>query len=220
MLRFLSHAEILRVFRRACIRAGIKIKYTEGFNPRPKMSLPLPKSVGIEIDNDILCLWYERDTASLYGDMDGNKIEDYCLHIKAKLSDQLPKGIELLSVRFVETNKPFQPRLASYEFNILPEYFNELFKVRIKHLLTRESLMVTRTLETSRRRIKRSFKTVDVRPFLKSIELGDNWILVACKICSAGSIRIDEILRLLELDAEKLAGPVKRTSVEWQVGES
>ena len=64
-LRFLSHAEMLKVFQRACVRAGIKIQYSQGFNPRPKLSLPLPRSVGVETDEDLLCLRVARDPGIL-----------------------------------------------------------------------------------------------------------------------------------------------------------
>jgi hypothetical protein len=53
-LRFLSHAETSRVFQRACARAGIPVKYSAGFNPHPKLSLPLPRSVGVESDDELL----------------------------------------------------------------------------------------------------------------------------------------------------------------------
>jgi len=51
---------------------------------------------------------------------------------------------------------------------------------------------------------------------LKSIRISEGAVIVECKVSSAGSIRVDEILKLLELDAEKLAGPIRRTAVEWQ----
>jgi len=51
---------------------------------------------------------------------------------------------------------------------------------------------------------------------LKSIVLKDRCIVVECKISSAGSIRVEEILNLLELDVENLAAPIRRTSVRWQ----
>jgi hypothetical protein len=57
---------------------------------------------------------------------------------------------------------------------------------------------------------------LDVRPFLESIELDGNNIIIKCEITSAGSIRVDEILELLEIDIEKLTAPVKRTNVQWQ----
>jgi hypothetical protein len=57
---------------------------------------------------------------------------------------------------------------------------------------------------------------VDVRPFLKSIELDDKNILVQCKISAAGSIRIEEILKLLELTIENLTAPIRRESVHYR----
>ena len=62
------------------------------------------------------------------------------------------------------------------------------------------------------------FKNIDVRPFLKSIELDDAVITVECKISLTGSIRLDEILELLELDYGMLSAPIRRTRVQWQEG--
>ena len=56
-MRFLSHAETIRVFQRACVRAGVQIAYSQGFNPHQKMSLVPPRSVGVESNDDLLCLW-------------------------------------------------------------------------------------------------------------------------------------------------------------------
>jgi hypothetical protein len=39
--------------------------------------------------------------------------------------------------------------------------------------------------------------------------------MVECRISPAGSIRVDEIVGLLELDEGKLAGPIRRTDVQW-----
>jgi radical SAM-linked protein len=55
-LRYLSHAETLRLFQRACARAGVNLQYSQGFNPRPKLSLALPRSVGVESDDEMLIL--------------------------------------------------------------------------------------------------------------------------------------------------------------------
>ena len=44
------------MFDRALVRAQIKLKYSEGFNPRPKLSLPLPRSVGVAAEDDLFCV--------------------------------------------------------------------------------------------------------------------------------------------------------------------
>jgi radical SAM-linked protein len=205
-LRFLSHAETLRVFQRACVRAGLNIQYSQGFNPRPRMSLPLPRSVGVESDDELLCLRILNNTKDA---------SDLCNIIKDKLSAQLPEGCELISVNTAQAGRSFQPRSARYVLAVSPEYLNEGLRARIDCLLASESLNIRRQIEKKNSR----FKNVDVRKFLKSIKLDDRSIIVEYNISSAGSIRIEEILRLLELDEGKLALPVRRTNVQWQAYE-
>jgi radical SAM-linked protein len=207
-LRFLSHAEMLRVFQRACVRAGISVHYSQGFNPRPKMSLPLPRPVGVESDEELLCLRASVDPDEL-------RVTNHELRIKSELSAQLPEGCELISVNTAQASRSFQPCSARYVFALLPEYLNEGLRARIDRLLASESLNIQRRIEKKNSKLK----NVDVREFLKSIKLDDRSIIVEYNISSAGSIRIEEILRLLELDEGKLASPVRRTNVRWQADE-
>ncbi len=139
--------------------------------------------------------------------------------VKATLSKQLPEGCELLSVNVAQPGTSFQPCSAMYVLAVRKEYLNEELKATIEHVLASESLNVRRRIDKKDSRLETQnskFKNVDVRVFLKSIELDGNSIIVKCKISSAGSIRVDEILKLLELDVEKLASPIRRTSVQWQ----
>jgi radical SAM-linked protein len=214
-LRFLSHAEMLRVFQRACVRAGINIQYSRGFNPRPKMSLPLPRPVGVESDDELLCLRIHNGTRAQEHKSISNA-GDLCSFIKDKLSAQLPEGCEVLSVNVALTGKSFQPLSATYVLAVRPEHLNEDSRARIERLLASESLIVRR--QTGKRNSKP--KNVDVRTFLKSINMDDRSIIVECNISPAGSIRVDEILELLELDESKLALPIRRTNVQWQADES
>ena len=47
-LQFISHLDLNRTMKTVMIRAGVPIKYSEGFNPHPKMVFALPLSVGTE----------------------------------------------------------------------------------------------------------------------------------------------------------------------------
>jgi radical SAM-linked protein len=203
-LRYLSHAEMLRVFQRACVRAGINIQYSRGFNPRPKMSLPLPRPVGVESDDELLCLRILDRTKDVY---------DLCSSIKDKLSAQLPEGCEVLSVNIAQTNKSFQPSTTTYLFTVKSECLNEGLKTRIEHLLASKRLEIQRQIDQKSSKVK----NVDVRDFLESIKSDGRSIIVKCNIRPTGSIRIEEILRLLELDEDKLELPIKRTNVKWQI---
>jgi len=46
--KYISHLDLMSTMQRAFLRAGIKLKYSEGFNPHPYMSAALPLPVGCE----------------------------------------------------------------------------------------------------------------------------------------------------------------------------
>ncbi|OHB76468.1 MAG: hypothetical protein A2Z25_08060 [Planctomycetes bacterium RBG_16_55_9] len=208
-LRFLSHAEMLRVFQRACVRAGIRVSHSEGFNPRPKLSLPLPRPVGVEADDELLCLRVldAGETPSPQADES---------QMKGELAAQLPEGCELLSVSIVTDGASFQSCSATYVLPVRRESLDERLEARVEQLLARETLNVRRSRYTSGDDKSLRIKNVDVRGFLKSIKLDNRGIIVECKSSPDGSIRVDEILELLGLDESKLSGPVRRTNVQWK----
>ncbi|MBI4580945.1 MAG: DUF2344 domain-containing protein, partial [Planctomycetes bacterium] len=53
-VRFISHHDTMRMFERALARTDLPVRFSEGFNPRPKLSLPLPRPVGIATTADVL----------------------------------------------------------------------------------------------------------------------------------------------------------------------
>ena len=81
-LRYLSHAETMRMFQRALVRAGAKVAYSQGFNPHLRMSLVLPRSVGVESDDEVLCVWLEEGETAF-------DVE--------RLKGEMPEGIEIVS---------------------------------------------------------------------------------------------------------------------------
>ena len=203
-LRFLSHAETLRVFQRACARADIKIQHTQGFNPHPRISLPLPRPVGVESDDELLCMRVSCAPGEA-------EVTDYEVQAKTLLSGQLPEGFELISVSMAKDGTSFVPSSATYVLPVRPQYLTSDLKARIKQVLASESIYLER--KTGPDSLKS--KELNVRGFLESIELEDSCVTVRCNISPAGSIRVEEILQLLELDVNKLAGPIRRTSVQW-----
>jgi radical SAM-linked protein len=192
---------MLRLFQRACVRAGIKVQHSQGFNPRPKLSLPLPKPVGIEVEDDLLCLGVHRDPA----------ITDHQSQVADKLAAQLPEGCELFSISVADGAVSFQPCNATYILTIREKFLDERLKTKIADLLVPESLVLHRRINGTG-----NIRDVDVRPFVKSAKLADRNIMIECVVTPAGSIRVDEILNLLGLDAAKLEAPIRRTKIQWQ----
>jgi radical SAM-linked protein len=209
-LRFLSHAEMLNLFQRACVRANIPVQYSRGFNPRPKLSLPLPRPVGVASDDELLCL-------RIIPELNEQQAANQEYRIQSHLSAQLPEGCEVLSVKIIEGNTSIQPLSAMYLLVVHEEYLNEELKAipkKIRDLLASDGLIIQRQTDKTK---SGKVKNVDVRRFLKSINLNGNSIIVECEVSPDGSIRVDEILKLLDLDIGMLAEPIRRVKVQWQV---
>jgi radical SAM-linked protein len=203
-LRFLSHAETLRVFQRACARAGIPVRYSAGFNPHPRLSLPLPRSVGVESDDELLVIRLSDEP----WDADGT----YEARMRQALQEALPAGIDVAGVERVGSGS-FHARSADYLFCLCADRAVDVadrLRQRVQVILASESWIVDRKLPGDRK-----VRCIDVRPFLEAIQPVERGVVVRCNVTAAGSIRIEEILQLLQLKMEDLAAPVRRTAVEW-----
>jgi len=206
LARFLSHAETQRVLERACVRAAVPLRYSEGFNPHPKLSLPLPRPVGVQSDDELLVA---RLTS------DGISAEDrpaWEAATRQALNGQLPAGITVCAVTLVASNAAFPPQSADY---ILPLRAMEAGRIdalreKIAEVMASETCLVERSVPESPRT-----RQIDVRPFLADMRLEGTNLIVRHKISPAGSIRLEEILQLFGLQTQDLAGPVRRTKVTW-----
>ena len=58
---WISHLDLMRLFQRAFARANLPLKHTQGFNPRPSVSIALPLSVGMESVCELLDFEVEGD---------------------------------------------------------------------------------------------------------------------------------------------------------------
>ena len=76
---YLSHLDLMRTMQRAFVRAKVKIRHTEGFNPHPYISVALPLSVGVESKVELL---------------DFELVDDTPLEtLPERLTAELPEGI-------------------------------------------------------------------------------------------------------------------------------
>ena len=81
---YISHLDLMRTVTRAFMRAECKLRYSEGFNPHPNISIALPLSVGCESVCEIMDFKMREDMT--------------CEEIKSRLADQFPEGIEVIDV--------------------------------------------------------------------------------------------------------------------------
>ena len=82
---WISHLDLMRLFQRAFKRAGLALKHTQGYNPRPTVSIALPLSVGVESVCELLDF-------ELEGDLPAMDV------IRDRLNEALVEGVRVLSV--------------------------------------------------------------------------------------------------------------------------
>lgn len=82
---WISHLDTMRLFQRAFKRSGFHLKHTQGFNPRPSVSIALPLSVGVESFCELLDFELEDQNIS-------------CQNIMDQLNRSLIDGVQVLQV--------------------------------------------------------------------------------------------------------------------------
>ncbi|MGL4484946.1 MAG: TIGR03936 family radical SAM-associated protein [Anaerovoracaceae bacterium] len=104
-MKFTSHLDLMRLFKRAFKRKALPLKYSEGFNPHPDMKFAQPLSLGYLALEEPL----EFQLKEL---IPPHEIAD-----KIRLS--MPDGIELVDCYILEnTNKSLASKITSAEYKI------------------------------------------------------------------------------------------------------
>ena len=82
---YISHLDLMRLFQRAFKRAGLLLTHTQGFSPRPSVSIALPMSVGVQSYCELLDFELDCDAVS-------------CEEIKERLNQVLVDGVRIREV--------------------------------------------------------------------------------------------------------------------------
>jgi hypothetical protein len=127
------------------------------------------------------------------------------------LKNALPAGIEIISAETSEAKNIPEPISARYAMKVREQCVDDGVRQKISEILASDKVVINRRAGEDA-----GTKPVDVRPFLEAIKAEPQRFTVDCKISPAGTIRIDEILALLQLKTSDLIGPVRRTSVQWK----
>ena len=100
--RLLSHLNVLKLLERALIRCDVRLKFTEGFNPRPKFTASPAIPLGMSSRSEYLQF-------EAFGELSES--------LAAQLNDCLIEGLEVQTVKAVEAGeriKMTRPLQASY----------------------------------------------------------------------------------------------------------
>ena len=163
---WISHLDLMRLFQRAFKRSGLALTHTQGFNPRPSVSIALPLSVGVESDCEMLDF-----------DLDGDKVANRI--VRGKLNDYLLPGIRVIKVY---DNGQKLKNLALLDTVVTLEYDNgvpENCVDALKELFSREEVLVEK-------KSKNGVKDENIIPMIRALEVYQpdcQTIVLSARIC-------------------------------------
>ena len=182
-LKAISHLDLMRAFERALRRSGLPLRMSEGFNPRPRISFPVPLGVGMEGFNEVmefeLCEWTPLQET------------------ESRLREQFPDGLELVSLSLPSGRKMACAEAVAYTIAPVATLRGD---ARLEPEALQE-LMACESIPVERIRKKRK-KVVNIRPFVVALQREGENIILDVKAGPQGSSRPEEILGALGFDDE------------------
>ncbi len=183
---------MMRLLERALRRAGLPVAMSEGHNPRPRISIPAPLSVGHTGRNEVADVGLRQWT----------KPQEF----RRRLQRQLPPGIRIRSLQVTSTHPDRQPRSFSYRVPLLPDH--SLEDAALRAFMEQDEAIVVRHRRDDSKR-------VNVREFVRALRLDADAVEMLIEFTNRGSARPEEVLQALGCDegADFLAGQIERAHV-------
>lgn len=163
---WMSHLDLMRLFQRAFKRAGLALKHSQGFNPRPMVSIALPLSVGVASRCEMLDFELEGEPVN----------NENILH---SLNGVLVDGVNILDV--YDDGRKIKD-IALLDCSITLEYdagvpINACQQIR--DLFKNPSVLVDK-------KSKNGIVKQDIIPMIRKINVeqtDENSLQISCRIC-------------------------------------
>lgn len=145
---YISHLDTMAMFPRIFLRAGLHVKFTQGMSPHAYVSIPLPLSVGVSSQCEILDFTLEEE------DVPMERLPDM-------LNPYFPAGIRVLKAYDSDQKAK---NIKYLHYNIRLEYDNgidEAGERALKEFYAQKSIFVEK-------KTKKGMVETDIKPMIMS----------------------------------------------------
>lgn len=196
-MRFTSHLDLHRTLERTMRRANLPLAYSQGFTPRPKLSLASALPLGFTSRAEVADFWLNESLPEE--------------QIKEALKTSQPPGIEIHQVEAVEAEaEKLQTSLTEARYLVTLQGQQQGMEDKISQLLGMETILIEKIKKGKR-------KSFDLRPLICEIKIadldqaGNQQIEMALKAEPSATGRPDQILE--ELGIDPLTTHIQRTDL-------
>ena len=199
-LKFISHLDIIRTIERAIRRAAVPVAYTQGHNPRAKLSFASALGIGVTSEAELMVI-----------ELDHILPPD---EVKQRVNEQVPAGLEVIEAWAVPAYRG-RYRLgdidtAEYEMEVagpIPEFVED----SAGQLIASPTYVITRETD-------KTSKQVDLRSLVSRVEVVEHGpdhavVRATARTGSQGGARPDEILQALGIDLDRCQVSIHRTAL-------
>lgn len=178
-VKYLGHLDIMRFFQRCFNRAGVRMIYSEGFNPHQKMSFALPLGLGIEsrgeyLDCEIADGQNLSDVMEQMNQVSGDGFRILCIH---ELKESAQKAMAAV-------------RYASYMIRFDPSVSKDLIKTAVEGLKEADTCFVVK-------KTKKKEQEVDIRPKIHEIKFEDNVLFLLLTAGGENNVKAETVIKVL-----------------------
>ena len=197
---YTSHLDIMRLFNRVIKRAGIKLAYSHGFNPHPKMVFAQPLSLGYTGLNEYIEIETTEDHEPGY--------------IAEKLSELMPPGLDIKGCeRMAEGRKTLAAMTVAAEYMIeipLAEPV-DMSDGEIAELYMRQDRIIT----LKKQKKKKVPVEIDIKPMIRQLQVSQqDGLIVIDTVLDSGSISNLSPELLIKTFTERLGIDTDRSEMD------
>jgi len=199
-LRFLSHRDTLRAVERAATRAKLPVKYTQGFNPHPVLSLPCPRPVGAASKAELAVLQLTENVSAE--------------RLPQRLSAQAPRGMTFTRAELLEAKASPQPTRVDYDAAVEPTRQAEVAQ-RARQFNQAETWPVDRAGDKPGRQGRT--RHIDLKGLVVDLDCLDGRLRFSLTTDGQIWARPGEVLEALGLDGRVDLARLNRTNVQYDL---
>ncbi len=206
-MKYISHLDVQRLFQRVFRRAEVRLSYSQGFNPHPKMSYGNALALGVESYGEYVDIEIEDDLSPEL--------------LAEKINDQLPEGMDFVKCVEIQTGvKSLAGNIEYGNYDFVIENVDHFTRSEISDKI--DKILSLDMLNITKKNKKGKLVEMDIIPMIKSLEVKsveDDKITIN-SIISTGSIKnlntnvfLPKLIELLDISIDPLEVDVIRNDL-------
>jgi len=177
LIKYITHHDLFRIFQRSINMLNLPIKYSQGFNRRPKISFGFPIPMSYAAFEEYVDMIFLRSISD----------------IKSQFNKVLPEGLKIIFQEQIERKTPsimIDTKEIIYKVKFYSDIDTDKIKNKYFDLRKNDNLKI-------KRKNKKKVKEINLREFIKDLEFGENYIIIKYKVVNSKMARVVELLKLL-----------------------